>query len=351
MSRNGNVRDVWLWALSAVVLGLVLVLSELPRGAVGPSRIGMMLQLHGTDQATVTREFDLLAQMHVTWVRASFDWPTIESNRGEFDWSYPDEVVRQASARRMNVLPILSHTPAWARPAGTTTTRPPDHVSDFAAFAGATAARYAPLGVHSWEIWNEPNINSFWQPAPDANAYGELFRATATAIRTADTNATVLIGGLTSGPDAADGSRISQQTFVQRLYDNGTAQLANAIAVHPYSFQWSHAVVVVGGLNDVPALHRLMERHGDGGKKVWITEYGAPTGTAPDAVSDVGQAIAIMHARKLVQKWPWAGPLIYFELRDAGTDPAVDEDNFGVLRRDLSPKLAGKVLLGQKIAP
>jgi polysaccharide biosynthesis protein PslG len=340
-----------MWALSAVFLGLVLVLGELSFGAVGPSRIGMMLQLHGTDPATVAREFDLLAEMHVTWVRASFDWPTIEGNRGEFDWAYPDEVVKQASARRMSVLPILSHTPAWARPAGTTTTSPPDHVSDFAAFAGATAARYAPSGVHTWEIWNEPNINSFWQPAPNANAYGELFRATATSIRVADPNATLLIGGLTSGPDAADGSRIAQRTYVEQLYNNGTAQLADAIAVHPYSFQWPHAVVVVGGLDDVPALHKLMERHGDGGKKVWITEFGAPTGTAADAVSDIEQAMTILHALKLVQKWVWAGPLIYFELRDAGTNPAVDEDNFGVVRRDLSLKIAGKALIAQHIAP
>lgn len=343
-----------MWALAFVVLSLVAVISALSWERVGPIRIGMMVRLLDTDPATVTREFDLMAAMRVTWVRADFDWSAIEVNRGEFDWAYPDKVVKEASARRMNVLPILSHTPGWARHAGTNSSTPPVHVSDFADFARAAAVRYAPLGLHTWEIWNEPNISYFWQPLPDANRYGELFRATASAVRAVDPSATLLTGGLTRGADTADGSRISQTKYVEQLYANGTAQVADAIAVHPYSFPslpLGATAEVVGGIDDVPSLHRVMERHGDGGKKIWITEFGAPTGTAPDALSDNDQALTIMQASKLVERWSWAGPLLYFELRDRGTKPGVDEDNFGVVRRDLSLKLAGKALIAQRITP
>jgi hypothetical protein len=348
LNRHEPLHRIQVWALSIVVLSVVLVVSVMSWGAVGPSKIGMMVQLHGTDSATVGREFDIMAKMHVTWIRASFDWPTVETNRGQLNWAYTDEVVREASARGMSVVGILSHTPAWARPPGTTSAHPPDDPAEFADFARTVAARYGPLGVHTWEIWNEPNIYSFWPPAPDANKYGELFRAAAAAIRPVDPSATLLIGGLTSGADAPDGSRISQTTFLEQLYRNGTAQAADAVAVHPYSFLWPHAVVVVGGLEQLPALHQVMEQHGDGRKKLWITEFGAPTGTAPDAVSDRSQAITIMSARSLIQKWTWVGPLIYFELRDSGTDPAVVDDNFGVVRRDLSLKPAGEALLAQQ---
>lgn len=313
----------------------------------------MMVRLNG-NPATVAREFGLMTAMHVTWIRADFDWSAIEVNRGQFDWSYPDAVVKEASARRMSVLPVLSHTPVWARPAGTTSSAPPEHPADFADFARAAAVRYGPLGVHTWEIWNEPNINDFWQPAPDAGKYGELFRATADTVHPIDPNATLLIGGLTRGTDTANGSRISQITFVERLYGNGAAQVADGIAVHPYSFPSLPAqanAAVVGGLDDVPALHRVMARHGEGRKKVWITEFGAPTGTASDAVSDGDQVRTILLAHKLVQKWDWAGPLIYFELRDRGTNPAIDEENFGVVRTDLSLKPAGKALIGLRSSP
>jgi hypothetical protein len=88
-----------------------------------------------------------------------------------------------------------------------------------------------------------------------------------------------------------------------------------------------------------------MESHGDGRKKIWITEFGAPTGSGPYAVSDEAQATAVLQARRQVQKWDWAGPLIYYELVDGGTDPTDVEQNFGVLRVDLSPKPAADALM------
>ncbi|MGO4441827.1 cellulase family glycosylhydrolase [Mycobacterium sp. 2YAF39] len=342
-------KRIFLWALSFIaVLGLVIAVCVSLRGKDESSEIGMMVRLVDADPATVTREFDLMEKMNVTWVRADFFWPLIEPERGAFTWTYSDAIVKEASARRMNVVAILSHTPEWARGAGTTSDYPPVHTSDFAEFARATAARYAPLGVHTWEVWNEPNSDFFWAPAPDANHYGQLFRATAAAVRAVDPNATLMTGGLTRGTDTPDGLRISQMTFVKQLYANGTAQLADAIAVHPYTFPALPSqtnVAVIGGINEVPALHQLMEQHGDGGKKVWITEFGAPTGTATTAVSDKDQADTILQARELVQQWPWAGPLIVYELRDGGSNPAVDGENFGVVRRDFSLKPAGRALV------
>lgn len=344
--------------LRALSLVLVTCFALLSCGSMpvadGSREIGMTVRLVDTDPATVTREFDLMASMHVSWVRADFDWSAIEVNHGGFNWAYPDGIVKEASARRMNVLPVLAYTPSWARPAATTSHTPPSHASDFAEFARAAAARYAPLGVHTWEIWNEPNINDFWQPAPDANKYGELFRAAAATIRGVDPTATVLTGGLTRGSDTADGSRISQTKYLEQLYANGTAQEASAIAVHPYSFPWlplTDTTPMVGGFNDVPALQQVMKRHGDGGKKIWITEFGAPTGTASYAVTDNNQALSLVQARRQNQQWSWAGPLIYFELRDAGTDRAVGDDNFGVVRRDLSLKPAGRALTKQRLWP
>ena len=315
--------------------------------AAGPLEIGMSVRMWGTDPATIGRQFDLMDAMHVTWVRADFDWSAIEGDRGHFNWAYPDQIVKEASARGMKVLAILDYTPSWARPSGTTSHAPPDQASDYATFAEAAARRYTPLGVRNWEIWNEPNTSEYWEPSPDANRYGELFRAAATAIRGVDPNATLLTGGLTRGADTPDGRRVSQIAYLQQLYSNGTAQLADAIAVHPYSFPLlpMQAYQEVGGFNDLPALHDLMSRHGDGDKKIWITEFGAATGTGYGAVAENDQANAIMQARERVQTWNWAGPLIYFEMRDGGTDQGDLQQNFGVVRRDLSPKASGEALM------
>lgn len=344
-----GLRKLHAWRLLlAVLIALVPVVCPSCARADRHIEVGMSVRLMDADPATFSRVFDLMSQMGVTWVRADFDWSAIEGERGRFNWAYPDHIVAEASARGMKVLAVLDYTPGWARPAGTSSHTPPDNVAEYADFARAAAARYGPVRVAAWEIWNEPNISDFWEPVPDADRYAELFRAGAAAIRSVDPNALILTGGLTRGTDKRDGTRISQTTYLAKLYANGTAQLADAIAIHPYSFPWlptQSDPALVGGFDDLPALHRLMTRYGDGDKQIWVTEFGAPTGTGSEAVSDTDQALAVTQARKRMRSWGWAGPLIYFELRDGGTNPAAAEQNFGVALRDLTLKPSGEALM------
>jgi hypothetical protein len=76
----------------------------------------------------------------------------------------------------------------------------------FARFAGAAARRYGPGGtywrehpavheqpIRAWQIWNEPNLSSFWGPYPSAHRYGELVKAAAARIRAEDPDAEVVL--------------------------------------------------------------------------------------------------------------------------------------------------------------
>jgi len=316
------------------------------------SGIGMTLHLRGADAATVKREFDLMASMNVTWVRIDIDWSAVEPRRGKFQWEQTDLLVNEAVAHNMNVQVMLGFTPAWAQPVGAKSlsdprfSRPKD-LTAFANFAKLAAERYAPLGVRSWEIWNEPNTTKFWPVRPDANEYGKVFRAAATSIRGVDPRATLLIGGL--GPQYdTPGAEIAPTVYLEQLYSNGTAQLADGIAVHPYSYPhlpMDPAQRQIGGFVDLPELQAVMAAHGDGHKLVWITEFGAPTGTSVNAVTEAQQAAILLAARDQVAAWNWAGPLMYYELVDGGTNPSDGEQNFGVLRADLSLKAAARALI------
>ncbi|ULP38198.2 glycoside hydrolase family 5 protein [Mycolicibacterium rufum] len=309
--------------------------------------IGMTVHYRSADTATLDQQFDAMAAMKVTWVRVDVDWSVIEPVQNRLNWGASDALVDRALAHGMRVLLVLAFTPPW------TTSRPdsnrvrPDDPAAFANFARVAAQHYAARGVHHWEIWNEPNTGKFWPPAPGVAEYGRLFRAAAGAVRDVDPEATLLIGGLspTYGTPTAD---VDPATYLRRLYDDGAAQIADGIAVHPYTFPslpTSRAQRTTGGFRDLPALHDLMVQRGDGDKKVWITEYGAPTGTGAYAVSEQDQASTLLQARQVVDTWDWAGPLIYYELEDGGTDPAEIEQNFGVLRADGSFKLAAIALI------
>jgi hypothetical protein len=334
--------------LSLVLIGSTLMSCQ----SIRPAELGMTLHFRGADAATLTREFDLMAAMGVTWVRVDVDWSVIEDEQGRPDWASVDPIVDEAVRRDMNVLAVLAFTPSWARPSspgdiGAVRHARPARLSDYATFARTAADRYAPRGVRHWEIWNEPNLGLFWPPQPDADEYGGVFRAAAQAIRNVDPRATLLTGGLSPRyPDPDVGT--SPIDFLEQLYDNGTAQLADGIAVHPYSFPAlpeEDNDQTIGEFKDLPALHDVMAGRGDGAKKLWITEFGAPTGTGPNAGSGDDQAEAFEQARRQVERWDWAGPLIYYELVDGGTNPAENGDNFGVLRADLSPKPAAEQLM------
>ena len=68
---------------------------------------GMTVHLRGADAASLSRQFDLMADMHVTWVRVDVDWSVVEPARGQFDWTYPDTLVDAATARGMKVLIVV----------------------------------------------------------------------------------------------------------------------------------------------------------------------------------------------------------------------------------------------------
>lgn len=314
--------------------------------------IGMTVHPRQTDTLNIERQFDLMAAMDAKWVRVDIGWAWIERRAGQFDWSYPDKVVSEAGKRGMKVLAVVATTPPWARAAGadrseTAPYSPPADVSVFANFARTAAERYAPLGVHHWEIWNEPNIEQFWPPRPDPDKYGALFKATADAVRGVDSEAAVLIGGLSPRYDSSP-DEIAPTDYLERLYGQGAAQLADAVAAHPYTFPalpMESRQRMTGGFKDLPALHDVMQRHGEGRKKIWITEYGAPTGTGLHSVSEEDQAAAVLLARDQLERWDWSGPLIYYELVDGGTDTNEPQENFGLLREDLSLKPAALSLI------
>lgn len=293
-----------------------------------------------SSDSDLARDLDAMAASGARWLRVDFDWPSTQPTKTSFNWSNLDRIVRGAHQRGLRILALPAYTPSWARPAGTTDKHPPTDPSHFADFVRAAAERYAPQGVRHWEIWNEPNIVPFWQPRPDPVAYTRLLVAASTAIKSVDPAATVLTGGF--APSLDDDGNIAPLTFLRSIYDNGGRASFDAVGHHPYHYPY--AIDAVGAWNAwsavTPTLRDLMVDRGDSHKRIWLTEYGAPTGTSDQSVSEDAQARLIRDAFRAVEAWPWAGPLFWYAHRDQGTDPDDREDNFGLVRSNYAPKPA-----------
>ena len=292
------------------------------------------------------RDLGEIQRVGATRIRLDIDWSGVEPQRDKYDWKRTDLIVKAIAEARLNPLVMLGYAPKWAQVPGVATDShgPPANPEEFAQFARAVVQRYGSI-VHTWEIWNEPNLAGFWLPEPDAAAYSNLVRVTSAAIKQVQPNATVIAGALSSGADSNYGE-VDPLTFVADMYKAGARGTFDALSVHPYTFPSLPTDPDPNGTNTfrkIPQLHRIMEANGDR-KDVWITEFGAPTGTNRSAVTPEGQvdtlAIGIAAARSL----GYVPAIFVYSIRDAGTNPDDLYQNFGLMSKSYVPKPAYREL-------
>jgi polysaccharide biosynthesis protein PslG len=316
--------------------------------------------LPGLSSSQLASELSDIASLNVGWIRMDFDWSWIQPDSStQYYWSNIDAVVAAANARHIKILATLDYAPKWAQPNSCNYSEfcAPASPAAFAAFAQAAVQRYAPEGIHSWEIWNEPNLG-FWYPTPNISAYVQLLKATYPVIKAADPAATVITAGLAPAPTVS-GVSYSPITFLSDMYQDGAKGFFDAVGMHPYSYPdlpssnytWN-AWQQMAATN--PSLRSIMVANGDGSKQIWMTEYGAPTGGPQaqatdsdyasiynsDHVDENLQSEMVTQAITLQSSYSWAGPLFLYTYKDQGTSENTNENFFGVISFDGTNKPA-----------
>jgi polysaccharide biosynthesis protein PslG len=202
--------------------------------------------------------------------RVPFNWDRIQRDPDAApDWSEPDRKVLAAAANGMSVLGLVLGSPAWASVHPDIPLSPPKDPATYGNFMRLAIARYGPFGtfwtehpevpampVRAWQVWNEPNLSDYFSVQPFPKPYVRLLRAARKAIRSADPGAKVVMAGLAnfSWKDLA------------RLYRAHVKGLFDVAAVHPFSGFPINSVKIVR------SNRRVMDRHGDRRKPIWLTE-------------------------------------------------------------------------------
>ncbi len=214
-----------------------------------------------------------LEQLGVGWAREDFQMSRIlETSSEDWNWEFHDNMVDELTSRGISIVGILGGpTPTWANSQGGFYPPSPE---DFATFCSGVVSRYKGR-VNYWEIWNEPadRDGRHWSPAPDPAAYTALLKQAYRAIKAADPNAQVLIGGdVTPQPSMG---------FLQAVADNGGWNSFDIISIHPYvdgqgenpSGSPETGKIAANGYNQVKGLAEKL-----GYKPIWVTEFGWSTG-------------------------------------------------------------------------
>jgi len=305
------------------------------------------VQFHGTwsnyTEAQRARVLDVFAAAGVATVRVDVGWASLQSTGpGSYDaWQVAlvDSVMNQLHARGMTALVTLWSTPDWAN-GGRGTHTLPTNPADYARVAQWAAARWAGT-ARSWEVWNEPNSPDYLDGA-DPAAYARLLRAAYPAFHAGDPTTTVVLGGVSYNDDE----------WLAAAYAAGVRGAFDVMATHPYMgvADASPALADDGSmytLRHLSAVHDLMVRNGDGAKPVWLTELGwsshANTGGEANwnrGVTEAQQGAFLTQTAQLVAStYPYVQKMFWYSDRDDDSGQK-QQDNYGLLHRDLTPKRA-----------
>jgi hypothetical protein len=235
------VKKLWSVAVGAVAFALLPVAAAEARPA-PPDFYGVVSQASSFSESDVAK----LKRGGVGTVRFVLPWQGIETAPDSFRWDRIDakiDAIREAGAEP---LPVLYGYPRWLG----TDILPP--VGDLPAelgwqrFLAEVVGRYGKNGtrvaedpgfepITEWQIWNEPNLPSFWgNGRPDASDYVTLLRLSALAINSVDPTAELIAAGLSPARDGVKPPKFLTQVY--RGYDRlGIKPDFDHISLNPYA--------------------------------------------------------------------------------------------------------------------
>ena len=278
------------------------------------------------------RLMTLMARDGVGWVRADFPWWMVEPTQGNWSWSNTDAVMDTAWERGVKVLPILCYGCVYTgHQADGNRYVPAEDLDLWTNYVTKVVTRYAarhPGQLTAVEVWNEPDISTFWNGT--VAEYVAVLQRTYTTVKAIDPSITVVLGGLTSR--ATD--------FLSSLYSAGAKNYFDVMAFHPYiqphspSETWETGGVLGFGTTKhsfsrrIDAMRSVMSDNGDGSKPIWLTEVGWPT-TGNSSVSEANQALYTTNAMAIA-KSKGIGKYFVYELMAEEYDNDC-ERHFGIL--------------------
>lgn len=282
------------------------------------------------------------------WVRIDVTHSTVEPNAPvgsvhTYDWSSYDAAISELQSGGFKILIVAGYSPAWNRDGSCafSNARPVD-VQAFADFVGAAVTRYSPDAV---EVWPGANSVQYYCPGVNSSHYAGVLEASYISSKTAKPSLAVLSTGMVPAVTSLPNTE-SPTDFLQGIYTAGAKDYFDAVGFHPYSYPDAPSVPYSGGTPNgwqtmeqtTPSLRDVMTSNGDSIKRIWPTEWGAPTAGDTTHVTEQqqGDDYTLDALKRLAQK-AWSGPSFIYSPRDLGTGPTV-ADFFGLTDRSWNPK-------------
>lgn len=226
------------------------------------------------------RAYEHVGRLGVKWARCQTGWARTEKTPGEYDFAWLDDVADSLLAEGVKPWFSISYgnrlytpdAPDWSA-VGWAPVFTEEAKAAWLRYTRAISKRFADRVTH-WEIWNEPNIRTFWQPnKPSPEDYTELVKITAEEIRRNIPGA-VIIGGALAGMPTA---------YLRECLEMGLGELVDKVSYHPYR------PVPERNYEPTVAEWQTMLAEYNPDIKLWQGENGAPSRGGPRSAGALSQ--------------------------------------------------------------
>jgi hypothetical protein len=287
-----------------------------------------------------------MRSLGVSWTREDLPWSEVEPQKGVFNWSSFDRLVKVTKEFGISVLPIVGYAPSWTSPT---------NAAAYAEFVAAAVARYGPgtsANIQWWELWNEPYFAYAWSgKTPEPEAYARDFAAAAEAAKAVAPGVKLLIAADYQESAQTGGTSPEEKTWVNDMFTAvpSLGKWVSGISVHPYGGDPSLPLREKGGYLDTSGqwgfqrIDTIREKFLAHSVNVpfWITEEGWSTWE----VSEATLAKNYTDLLTQVKLRPWVRALFPFGFRENAAHPTNNQPGFALLKYGThEPKTGWNVL-------
>lgn len=260
-------------------------------------------------------------------VRRDIFWSEIEKKKGVYNFKRYDTLTRELIKEDLRPYFILDYSNLLYEKNGAAIVTKKGREA-FNRYVMKTTQRYKNKGV-IWEIWNEPNTDS-WLPKPNIIEYSLLLKQTSKTIKNNDPTGIVVapaLAGITG-----ESLKWLEEIFKQNILD-----YVDAISVHPYRSGSPESVTA-----DYQSLRTLIEKYSSKQIPIISGEWGYSTakGRHGGNLSEEQQG-AYLVRMFLINKLNNIPISIWYDWKNDGDDKGNREHNFGLRQKNSNvPKLA-----------
>jgi len=286
------------------------------------------------DKGIVEMNIESMKNAGIGAIRDEATWSSLEREKGRL--VMPERInqyVRRASAAGLDVMLILDYANRFYddgdRP------RSAEAIEGFCRYA-EFVARHFGKDVRLYEIWNEWDIGigmrKPYNVGGSPESYAKLLKAVYPRIKAVEPGATVVAGGCTSGG--------VNKGWFEKIIQLGALGYCDAVSIHSYNygsrFPERSPETCSAWMADVQKMLRKYNK----GKDVpfYVTEMGWPTHIGKRSTEPALSASYLARLYLLARTSPSFRGLWWYDFQDDGWRPEYNENNFGIVRPDLTPK-------------